>query len=277
MKLSVSMWSLWPKISKQEADLKDFLRFCWEQKVQYVELLDIFISDQETLQEAKTLLDKYSLTVSSFSIGNDFVQEKEEDRKKEVETIKEKLKVATQLGAAHMRVFSGNMQEGITFETAKQWIIDGFKEVVPYAQEQGITLVLENHGLLAGKSTQVKEIINAVGSPYFRANPDTGNFLLADEDPLQAVTSLKDLISFVHFKDLKEVPEGQGEYTALSGKKYEGTILGEGQVPMENILSFLASSGYKGYVSIEYEGTTEPFEGTAKSIAFTKNLIASYH
>ncbi len=277
MKLSVSMWSLWPKISKQEADLKDFLRFCWEQKVQYVELLDIFIPDQETLQEAKTLLDKYSLTVSSFSIGNDFVQEKEEDRKKEVETIKEKLKVATQLGAAHMRVFSGNMQEGITFETAKQWIIDGFKEVVPYAQEQGITLVLENHGLLAGKSTQVKEIINAVGSPYFRANPDTGNFLLADEDPLQAVTSLKDLISFVHFKDLKEVPEGQGEYTALSGKKYEGTILGEGQVPMENILSFLASSGYKGYVSIEYEGTTEPFEGTAKSIAFTKNLIASYH
>ena len=277
MKLSVSMWSLWPKISKQEADLKDFLRFCWEQKVQYVELLDIFIPDQETLQEAKTLLDKYSLTVSSFSIGNDFVQEKEEDRKKEVETIKEKLKVATQLGAAHMRVFSGNMQEGITFETAKQWIIDGFKEVVPYAQEQGITLVLENHGLLAGKSTQVKEIINAVGSPYFRANPDTGNFLLADEDPLQAVTSLKDLISFVHFKDLKEVPEGQGEYTALSGKKYEGTILGEGQVPMENILSFLASSGYKGYVSIEYEGTTEPFEGTAKSIAFTKNLITSYH
>ncbi|NLL71267.1 MAG: sugar phosphate isomerase/epimerase, partial [Epulopiscium sp.] len=234
MKLSVSMWSLWPKISKQEADLKDFLRFCWEQKVQYVELLDIFIPDQETLQEAKTLLNKYSLTVSSFSIGNDFVQEKEEDRKKEVETIKEKLKVATQLGAAHMRVFSGNMQEGITFETAKQWIIDGFKEVVPYAQEQGITLVLENHGLLAGKSTQVKEIINAVGSPYFRANPDTGNFLLADEDPLQAVTSLKDLISFVHFKDLKEVPEGQGEYTALSGKKYEGTILGEGQVPMEN-------------------------------------------
>lgn len=276
MKLSVSMWSFWPKISKNEANLKDFLHFCSEQKVKYVELLDVFIPDQDTLQEAKNLLQQYDLTVSSFSVGNNFVQEKEEDRKKEVENIKARLDMAAELGATHMRVFSGNLCEGISFDTAKQWIIESFQTLVPYAEKKDIILVLENHGLLAGKSSQVKELIEAIDSPYFRANPDTGNFLLADEEPLKAVKNLQNYISFVHFKDFIEVPKDQGEYTALSGKKYNGTVLGEGQVPMEAIVSFLSESGYDGFLSIEYEGTKESLAGTAQSILFTRSLIEKF-
>jgi sugar phosphate isomerase/epimerase len=273
MKTSVSIWSVHAKVRDKEMDNESFIRFCNENGVKYVELLDVFLNNEEEIQIVQNTLKELDMEVSSYSIGNDFVQRTEEEREAQLDSVLRGIDMAVRLNAKFMRVFSGNGKEGIPFDTAKQWIIDGFKKAADYAKEKGIIMVIENHGLFVGKSAQVKELIELVGSEYLRANTDVGNFLLANEYPLDSVRNLKDYVAFVHFKDFKEVSKEEQGYGALDGRKYMGTVLGQGEVPMKEIVDFLHENGYSGFLSIEYEGPGDQIQGTIQSIKYTNSII----
>ena len=269
MKLSVSAWSVHQNLFSQKMTVRNFIDFCLENKVDAVELLDCFWEDEKHPSEIKKYLNEIGMPVSAYSIANDFVNE-EEVRAAEIEKVKKGIDMAVYLNTPLLRVFSGDIKEGISFEQGKAWIIDCFKECAKYAEAKGVTMVLENHGRFAGKSNQVKEIIAEVGSNALKANTDTGNFLLVGENPLEAVMNLKDNIGFVHFKDFKK-SEGENGYMADDGTWFEGTAIGDGDVPLKDIISFLHSVGYSGYLSIEFEGGGDPIEGTLKSINQTTN------
>ena len=273
MKLSVSIWSLVKKIQSGEMNNLNFISFCHKQDVKYVELLDCFLSEPKDIEDVKECLNKYEMEVSSYSVTNDFVIVNKEDRDKQVKKMLNNIDLACQLNTRFMRVFSGNPKKGVEYEVEKNWIIDGFKQVLPYAEEKGVTLVIENNGLFVGKSIQVKELLETLNSQYLRANTDVANFLLANEKSITAVKNLKDYIGFVHFKDFKEVKEKDRGYEALDGRRYEGTILGKGEVPLEEIVDFLASIGYEGFLSIEYEGTGDPIKETIESINYVRKII----
>lgn len=273
MKLSVSIWSIHSKVYSNEMNNLDFIRLCHKNGIRYVELLDVFLKTEDEIEKAIKLLEELKMEVSSYSIGNDFVQSNEEDRKLQLEKVFRGIDTASRFNAKYMRVFSGDGKEGIPFETARQWIVDNFKKAAKYAEAKGVTMVVENHGLFVGKSSQVKGLIEEVGSKYLRANADVGNFMLANENPLEAVKALKDYIAFVHFKDFKEVSPEEAGYRALDGRKYVGTILGQGEVPMEEIVKFLRESGYEGFLSIEFEGPGAQIEGTLESIKYSNEII----
>lgn len=271
MKLSVSAWSVQRDLRAKKSNLYEFIDFCRDNGVDAVELLDCFWDNEAQVQKIKDYLVKVNMPVAAYSIGNDFVKD-DAGRKAEVEYVKKGIDTAVRLGTKILRVFSGEEKEGIPFEQAKVWIIDCFKECAAYAEEKGIVMALENHGLFAGKSSQVKEIIDAVNSSSLRANADVGNFLLVDEDSLEAVKNLKDYIAFVHFKDFKQVTEN-GRYTTASGKMYVGEVIGQGDVKLKEIVDFLYESGYNGYLSLEFEGAGEPYKGTLESLQFAKSVI----
>ena len=90
----------------------------------------------------------------------------------------------------------------------------------------------------------MRGIIEAVNSPALRANLDTGNFLLVGQDPLQAAKALVDLVALVHLKDFTyAAPDETGHvYQGLDGKRYTGSIVGEGLVDLAGIYSVLAGA-----------------------------------
>ena len=95
--------------------------------------------------------------------------------------------LANHFGAKTVRVFAGDITPGITFDDGFNWIVEGLALGAEYAYANGVTLALENHGKLAGRSDQVEKILRTVGSPALKANPDTGNFLLVHEASHDAV------------------------------------------------------------------------------------------
>jgi sugar phosphate isomerase/epimerase len=267
MKLSISYYSLHEKAG----DTFEFIKFCHKNGVKYVELLDYHLSDAEDIKKVNTLLRELEMEVSSYSISNDFVKINDEERKTQVNIMKQKIDIALSLDTKILRVFSGEAKEGISFLTAKEWIVACYKDVVKYAEEKGVTLSIENHGLFVGKSKQVKELIEAVGSVALKATTDTGNFLLANEDPLAAIKYLKNYISFVHFKDLRRSEKG---FLALDGSRYEGTALGKGEVPLKEIIKFLKEINYLGFISIECEESgDDSLMDNIYSVEFVKNLL----
>lgn len=284
MKLSVSAWSLQKKLFGNEISNLDFIRFCHENGVRYVELLDCFLSGQGDIKKVKELLQELNMEVSAYSISNDLVLLDSSGRKAQVEYIKKSMDTALELGTGILRVFGGYKKDGMSLNMAEDWIVEGFQEAASLAEQKGITMVLENHGLLAGKSYQVKNIIDRTCSKALKANTDVGNFMLVNENPLDAVKLLKDQIGFLHLKDLKRVALTEADlakadleecYAAIDGSVYQGIVLGKGEVPIAAIITYLKESGYGGFLSIEYEGAGDPVKGTSECIAYARKAIES--
>lgn len=277
MKLSVSMWSVIETVRAGKIDLPGFIEFAAKQGADGVELLDYFWKDEKAeVPAAKKQIADAGLTLAVYSTSNDFFQPDASARAKEAQKIKHAIDVANQLGVNIVRVFSGNHRDDYTFEQGLGWIIDGLSDSANYAHQHGVVLALENHGLMAGRSDQVKAIIEKVNSPGLRANLDTGNFLLVGQNPVEAAQELAPLVALVHLKDFRVArpDETIHVYKGLDGVGLTGTVTGEGMVDLPKVISILHEASYKGWLSLEYEGGQDPITiGVPHSLAAARKLL----
>lgn len=257
MKCGLSMYSLLAPVRAGRLDLYGFLDYAARAGFDGVELLDMFWSDEAAeVAGAKRRCEALGLALPVYSISTNFLQPDEGARQAELASLKRGVDLAAGLGAPLLRVFSGDLLPGYSFEQGFSRVVDSLAEGAAYAGERNVTLVLENHGLVAGRSEQVRAIIEAVESAALRCNLDTGNFLLVGEDPVEAAEHLADYIALVHLKDLDLATPGQSDhvYTGLDGRRYTGVIVGDGLVDFGAIIGILAQQGYGGWLSLEYEG-----------------------
>lgn len=280
MKLSVSMWSVVSAVRSGRMDLPGFIEFAAGQQAngaQGVELLDYFWRDCDAeLPAVKQQIADAGLSIAAYSIGNDFAQPDDNGWTQQVEAVKRAVDVANRLETDVVRVFSGNAKPDMAFEQALGRIVDGLAAGAEYAQGNGVTLALENHGLMAGRSDQVRQIITAVNSPGLRANIDTGNFLLVGQEPTEAVRELADLAALVHLKDFRLAQPSDTEhvYRGLDGTAYTGAVVGEGLVDLRTVVELLRSSGYAGWLSLEFEGGQDPLTiGVPASLQAAHRLL----
>jgi sugar phosphate isomerase/epimerase len=277
MKLSVSMWSVVETVRAGKMNLSGFIEFAAGQAVEGVELLDYFWTDERAeIPQVKKQMAAAGLKLAVYSIGNDLFQPDEAERAKQVTAIKHAVEVANELGVDRVRVFSGSHRAGYRLEDGLAWIIEGLSAGAAYAQSHGVVLALENHGLMAGRSDQVKDIIQRVNSPALRANLDTGNFLLVGQNPTDAARELAALVALVHLKDFrKATPADQVHvYKGLDGTGFTGTVTGEGMVDLPQIVSILRAAGYTGWLSLEFEGGDDPLTiGVPSSLAAARKLL----
>lgn len=279
MNISVSMYSLVSTVRKENWSVIDFIQYAKQVSLDGVELLDIFWADQDDigaeLKDVQQALKENNIKVSAYDVSNNFVKPSKEERQKEIDHVIEGIHTAKALGTNIVRVFCGDLSDGLTYEDGEQWIIDSLKECAKVAEEEKVYLAIENHGLLAGKSEQVLSIIERINSPYVKSTFDTGNFLLVHEDPLDAFNRLKDQIVHVHFKDFrqKEQNEDVPSFRSIEGKEVVGVIPGDGEVDLKSIVDGLKQVSYDGWLSIEYEGIEDAKEANVEAINRLRELI----
>ncbi len=269
------MWCYARAVQQGNFSILDFLNQAKSLRVDGVELLDYFYKDpKEERDSVKAKLEELELQCPIFSVANNFAKVDEDDRLNQLGKIKFGVDEALFYGAKIVRVFAGDVAEGMTYEQAQDWIISGLTQAADYAHDRGITLALENHGKLAGKGSQVRSIIQEVrdncGHNALGANPDTGNFVLVDEDSVQACQEIGDMATMVHFKDFQI---GEGPFVSLSGQKYQGAVIGEGLVDLTGCLSALARHGFNGWLSLEYEGAGDPIVEVRTSVQNARKII----
>ncbi|MBO0588127.1 sugar phosphate isomerase/epimerase [Sporosarcina sp. E16_8] len=276
MNISVSMYSLASTIRKENWSIVDFIDYASSISIDGVELLDIYWTNKdEEIVEVLTALKSHNLQVSAYDITNNFVKESVEERAKEVETVLNGIQVAKKLGTNIVRVFCGDVQADTTYENRSAWIIEGLKNCAETAEKEQVYLAIENHGLLAGKSKQVSEIIKAVNSPFVKATFDTGNFLLVHEKPTKAFEQLKNEIVHVHFKDFREKAKNESlrGFRSTEGVELIGVVPGDGEVDLASILNGLKSIHYDGWLSIEYEGHDDAKMANEEAVNRLRNLL----
>lgn len=98
---------------------------------------------------------------------------------------------------------------------------------------------------------------------------DTGHLLIGGTDPLELVRRVPERVRHVHLKDVdaavaERVSSGELSYqAAVAGGLYRP--LGDGDVPVADVVDMLESSGYRGWYVLEQDTALtgdEPPEGT---------------
>lgn len=279
MKISVSMYSLSSTIQKESWTIADFIHYAKSISLDGVELLDMYWPNQENhhseIESIKQVLAETGLKVSAYDVSNNFVKESQEERMKEVEKVLDGILIAKQLGAPVVRVFCGDVHGDITFEDGADWIIKSLNLCKEAAEKENIVLAVENHGLLAGKSTMVEHIIQAVNSPFVKMTFDTGNFLLVHESPVDAFNRLKSDIVHVHFKDFREKEEHESfrGFRSTEGVELIGVVPGDGMVNLDTIVQGLKDNDYDGWLSIEYEGFEDAKLANEEAVSRLRNEL----
>ncbi len=126
-------------------------------------------------------------------------------------------------------------------------------EPILWAEEFGIELLLEPHGILTDTVPGMSRILDALGhEKTVGINLDTGNSWLGGGDPLQFVKQFQTRIKHVHWKDMP------AEMAAQRGKMFGcgmGLIpLGDGVVGIEAIVKELKKIGFDGPTTLEVAG-----------------------
>lgn len=156
----------------------------------------------------------------------------------EFEMLKRWVDVAQKLGAGHIRVFGGSLAKGATEEQGIGWAVELLKRCAEYAAARGIVLGVEDDGGLTTTAEQTLQIVKGANSPWAGINLDTGNF--RDNGYSQVALCLPYAVN-VHLKEMIATADGSKE-----------------KADWDRLLGMFAKSGYKGYLSLEHEGTEPP-------------------
>jgi len=142
---------------------------------------------------------------------------------------------------------------GATDENAFPWVIESLEKCLPAAEKCGVVLGLENHWGLARTPEGLLRIVNAVNSPWLGVTMDTGNFL---EDPYERLTAIAAKTTYVHAKTYY----GGGTWYTLD-------------LDYDRIAGLLHGVGFRGYVSLEYEGKEDATTAIPKSLAMLRRAF----
>jgi len=222
-------------------------------------------ASEEEIGRLKRMLAEKGLVIVAVSPATDYLKFTPEEQRQQIEHTKANVDLAVKLGAQVVRIFAGGeIPEGRSWDECVRTVADQLRECAKYAEEMGVKLGIESHGKFGTDLNALAAIIERVDSPALGLTLDTANFYVNGVDPVEAAKRLSGRIFHTHLKDAKRLPDGS----------YKGAALGEGDVPIREVVGELKRQGYKGWFCIEYEGEEHPDVGLRKSVEFLRRLPA---
>jgi sugar phosphate isomerase/epimerase len=199
--------------------------------------------------DATKLLQSLGLKVSHLFWAGGFTGSDGRNFRESIEDAREALLAAAELGTDTLTIFSG-ARAGHTLNHARRLFKDALKTLAPQAAELGVFLAVEpmhpgcaDNWTFINTIDSVLDIIHAVDSPHVKIVLDTYHLgfspALADR-----IAELAPHISIVQLGDAWHPPAGEQNRCRL----------GEGIIPLGEIIAALKAAGYNGYYDVELLG-----------------------
>jgi sugar phosphate isomerase/epimerase len=196
------------------------------------------------------LLEESGLRVSNLLWCGGFTGSDGRSFREALDDAQEALTLAHQLRAECLIVYSG-ARGGHTHNHARRLLRDALKTLLPQAREQGVTLAVEPmHSEAAGDCTflcdlnEALGLLETIGDTALKLCVDTYHSGLSPDWEKQLAAAAPHT-AIVHVGDGKPPVD----------RDHARTRLGEGQVPLREMLAALRGSGFAGYYDVELIGT----------------------
>lgn len=154
--------------------------------------------------------------------------------------IVEYINLASKLGTPYIRILAdlepqpgGEVDDGV--------VLAALQRLIPVAEAKGVTLLVETNGVYADTARLCK-LLDQAASDAVAALWDTHHpYRFAGEAPGKTVQNLGAYIKYVHIKD-----------SAIQKGKIQYRMMGDGDLPIDDMILALRSINYEGYVSLEW-------------------------
>jgi len=273
--IAVSTYSFWQFREEAKVPIERCIDLAAEMGFDAVEILEMQMdrTDNAYVQSLKRRALVNGLALCGLSSHQGFLSPDAAKRKQNVDRTIASIELAYRLGIPTVRVNTGRWGSikdfdelmrlrgiepplpGYTEEDGFPWVIESFRECLPAAEKCGVVLGLENHWGLGRTPEGVLRIVEAVKSPWLQVTLDTGNFL---DDPYERLERIAPKATFVHAKTY-----------------YGGGIWYAVELDYARIAAMLRKAGYRGYVSLEYEGREDPKAAVPKSLAVLRKAFSA--
>jgi len=246
------------------------------------------MKDMNNWKGFRQQVEQYGKVIPMLCCSPDFTHPDKAFRDKQIEQQKRWIEMAHVLGASYCRVLSGQRRPELSIDEGVKLAADCIKACLPYAEERGITLIIENHYKddfweypeFAQKMDVFYQLVESIHHPNFGVNYDPSNTYLAGEDPIELLKLVSKRVVTMHASDryllegtIEDLRSEEGGSAGYAKRLSHGEI-GKGLNDYDTIFSELKRVGFNGWISIE-----DGVEGMAqleRSVAFLRKKIAVY-
>ena len=267
MKLSVFYDHVLQAHDQTGKDIPEILRFVKNQGIAALEIRLSHIQENPKVTEwIKEAGLKISCIYEFYEMGTC----------EESEKVRVHLETAKDLGAPNIMIVPGFLHEGDVdilkssmtdedklfsfFDTHKEVcrMADAMNRAVYLGEEMGLTVLFEDFDDFSSPMSGINGVawflkhVPDIGFTF-----DCGNFIMHDEDVLLAFSRFGKRTRHVHCKD-----RGEGPAVAV----------GDGKIPIKEVVSQLLSSGYDGYFAIEHFDADDQMGYIERSARFLRSI-----
>lgn len=274
-KYSLAQWSYHKELFAGDMSNTDFIREASEMGFDGVEFVSQFFQDKvedfDFLDTLKSHLHKHNIApiMIMVDLAGDLGDSDLEARAHALEAHKKWVDASNYIGCKYTRVNAhGNGSPDEALTNCKS----ALTELATYAEENGITILVENHGGHSSDADWLIELIESTYTTNVKALADFDNWCLARENgELWGAPCIK-------WYDRYEGMDKLLPYAAgLSLKTFEFDTEGYAvRTDFKKMFALIKKHDYQGYLGVEYEGDLLPAkQGILKTLALARRLDGS--
>jgi L-ribulose-5-phosphate 3-epimerase len=258
--ISLAEWSLHRALYDGELDNLDFPRVTRDDYgLDAVEYVSSFFKDKAEdssyLSDLKARADDHGVRSLLIMCDGEGALGDPDDaaRTTAVENHYRWVEAAKYLGCHSIRV---NARSEGTPDVQRELAVDGLRRLTEFAAQREINVIVENHGGISSDGSWLSSVMRAVDHPRCGTLPDFGNFQIDEGVWYDRYQGVAELMPFAK---------------AVSAKSHDFDVQGnEIHTDFLRMMRIVLDSGYRGYVGIEYEGSSvsEP-----EGVRATKRLL----
>ncbi len=248
----------------------------------------IEMADTSNWSRFRQQVEDLGMVIPMVCCSPDFTHRDPAFREQQIVKQKHWIDMTLELGGKYCRVLSGQKRPELSIEEGVTLAADAIEACLPYAQQRGITLNLENHYKddfweypeFAQKMDVFCQLVDRIEHPNFGVNYDPSNTYLAGEDPVDLLKRISHRVVTMHASDrylkegtIEDLRREEGGVTGYARRLSHGEI-GKGLNDYDAIFTELKRVGFDGWISIE-DGV-DGIDQLAHSVEFLKQKIAQY-
>lgn len=178
MKIASSTWSFHPWLLSGKTSIRELAEKGASLGLDGYEIVDIDLPDtsESGIRSIRPIMSDYGMAISCVSVEHDLSQLSEAAWQADIDKVYQWMEYSLILGTPKLRVFTGWQKQGMTYLEQVKKCRDGLSLLAERAENLGVTLVLENHNDVCRFADELIPLIQEIGSPALKTNPDPFNF-----------------------------------------------------------------------------------------------------
>lgn len=246
------------------------------------------MADEANWPKFRQQVEAHGKVIPMLCCSPDFTHPDPDFRANEIAKQKRWIDMTQVLGGSYCRVLSGQRRPELSIEEGIRLAAECIEACLPYAQERGITLIIENHYKddfweypeFAQKMDVFCQLVDRIHHPNFGVNYDPSNTFLAGEEPLELLKRVSDRVVTMHASDryllegtIEDLRREEGGVAGYAKRLSHGEI-GKGLNDYDAIFTELKRVGFDSWISIE-DGV-DGMDQLARSVAFLRKKMDQY-